>query len=146
MKFLRIAFPIEHLGLLISQTEAYLRPYQTCMTYVLYQTCMTYVLYKNNQRLLLIVYHCVKGVRVCSSSSPYFPTFVSLRIQSECGKTRTRTTPNMDLYHAVYYAEKFYRGCLRGSQMEILSLSDNYSHQMCKTKITVIVRMTAVYS
>ena len=40
----------------------------------------------------------------------YFPAFglnteryrVSLRIQSECGKIRTRITPNTDTFHAVY--------------------------------------------
>ena len=51
----------------------------------------------------------VKNVRIRSYSSLYFPTFglnterygVSLRIQSECGKIRTRITPNMDSFHAV---------------------------------------------
>ena len=53
--------------------------------------------------------HCVKSVRIRSFSSPYFPAFglnterygVSLRIQSECGKIRTRKTPNTDTFHAV---------------------------------------------
>ena len=27
--------------------------------------------------------------------------FVSLRIQSECGKTQTRETPNMETFYAV---------------------------------------------
>ena len=48
--------------------------------------------------------HCVKNVRIRSYSGPYFPAFglnterygVSLRIQSECGKIRTRITPNTD--------------------------------------------------
>ena len=46
--------------------------------------------------------HCVKSVRIRSYSGPCFPTFglnterywVSLRIQSECGKMPTRITPN----------------------------------------------------
>ena len=42
--------------------------------------------------------HCVKSVRIRSYSGPYG---VSLRIQSECGKTRTRITPNTDTFHAV---------------------------------------------
>ena len=53
--------------------------------------------------------HCVKRVRIRSSSGPYFPALglnterysVSLRIQPECGKIRTRRTPNMDTFHAV---------------------------------------------
>ena len=33
-------------------------------------------------------------------SGPYFP---ALRIQSECGKIRTRKTPYLDTFHAVIY-------------------------------------------
>ena len=48
-------------------------------------------------------FHFVKIVRIQSYSNPHFPTFglnlerylVYLRIQSECGKMRTRMTPNM---------------------------------------------------
>ena len=37
-------------------------------------------------------------------SGPHFPSFgVSLRIQSECGKIRTRKTPNKDASHAVEF-------------------------------------------
>ena len=45
-------------------------------------------------------YHCVKSVRIWSYSGPHFPVF--FRIQSECGKMRTRITPNMVTLHAVY--------------------------------------------
>ena len=53
--------------------------------------------------------HCVKSVRIRSYSGPHFPAFglnterygVSLRIQSECGKMRTRITPNTDTVYAV---------------------------------------------
>ena len=53
--------------------------------------------------------HCVKNVRIRSNSGPYFPAFglnterysVSLRIQSECGKIRTRITPNRDTFYGV---------------------------------------------
>ena len=52
---------------------------------------------------------CVKGVHIRSYSGPYFPAFglitesygVSLRIQSECGKMRTRITPNMYTFYAL---------------------------------------------
>ena len=48
---------------------------------------------------------------------PFFPAFglnterysVSLRIQSECEKTRTKKTPNTDTFHAVTYY-KYYLG------------------------------------
>ena len=53
--------------------------------------------------------HCVKSVRIRSYSGPHLPLFglntekygVSLRIQSEFGKMRTRITPNADTFHAV---------------------------------------------
>ena len=53
--------------------------------------------------------HCVKSLRIRSYSGPYFPTFrlhtkryfASLRIQSKCGKIRTRITPNTDIFYAV---------------------------------------------
>ena len=56
--------------------------------------------------------HCVKGVRIRSYSGPYFPAFglnterysISLRIQSECGKMRTRITPNTDTFYAVLFS------------------------------------------
>ena len=51
--------------------------------------------------------HCVKSVRIRSYSCPDFPAFglkterysVSVRIKSECGKMRMRTTPNTDTFH-----------------------------------------------
>ena len=55
--------------------------------------------------------HCAKSVRIRSFSGPYFAAFrlnkeryqVSLRIQSECGKIRTRKTPNTDAFYAVLF-------------------------------------------
>ena len=53
--------------------------------------------------------HCVKNFRIRSYSGPYFPAFglntetysVFLRIQSECGKIRTRITQNTTTFYAV---------------------------------------------
>ena len=53
--------------------------------------------------------HCVKNVRIRSYSGPHFPAFglnterytVSLHIHSECGKIRTRITPNTDTFHSL---------------------------------------------
>ena len=53
--------------------------------------------------------HCVKSIRIWSYSDPYFPALglnterygVSLRIQSEFGKKRTRITPNTGTFYAV---------------------------------------------
>ena len=55
----------------------------------------------------------VESVRIRSYSGPHFPAFglnterygVSLRIQSECGKIRTRITPNMDTFYAVILSD-----------------------------------------
>ena len=63
----------------------------------------------NSSNKFLIVNHIVKRVRIRSYSGPYFLAFglkteryrVSLRIQSKCGKIRTRTTPNTDTFYAV---------------------------------------------
>ena len=53
--------------------------------------------------------HCVKNVRNQCYSGPYFAAFglnterylESFRIQSKCGKIRTRITPNTDIFCAV---------------------------------------------
>ena len=52
----------------------------------------------------------MKSVRIRSFAGLYLHIFgldterygVSLRIHSECGKIRTRKTPNTDTFHAVY--------------------------------------------
>ena len=57
----------------------------------------------------LNIIHCVKSACIWSYSGPYFPVFglnterkgVSLRIQSKCGKLRTRITPNTDSFYTV---------------------------------------------
>ena len=53
--------------------------------------------------------NCVENVCIQSYSGPYFPAFgqtterfsVSLHIQSECGKIRTRITPNTGTIYTV---------------------------------------------
>ena len=60
-------------------------------------------------------FNCVRSVRIRSYSGPYFTAFglnterheVSLRIQSESGKIRTRTTPNTDNFYAVFIGSRF---------------------------------------
>ena len=56
-----------------------------------------------------LVFHSVKSVHIRSFSGPFLPAFglnterypASLRIQSECGKIRTRKTPNTDTFYAM---------------------------------------------
>ena len=58
---------------------------------------------------MFIHQHFVKRARIRSFSGPCFPVLelkskiysVNLRIQSECGKIRTRKTPNKDTFYAV---------------------------------------------
>ena len=65
--------------------------------------------------ILLLPIHSVKYVRIRSYSGPNFPAFrlnmerysVSLRIQSKCGKMRTRITPNTDTFDAVIITKVF---------------------------------------
>ena len=66
-------------------------------------------MYEAKQTRLGASIHCVKSVRIRSYSDLHFLTFglntekysISLRIQSECGKMRTRITPNTDTFHTV---------------------------------------------
>ena len=61
-----------------------------------------------------ITIYCVKSVYIRSFSGLYFPVFglnteiygENFRIQSECGKIRTRKTPNGDTFHAVISLNK----------------------------------------
>ena len=67
--------------------------------------------------------HCVKGVRIQSYSGPHFHAFglnterysVSLRILSECGKMRTRITPNTDTFYTVPFLYHILRGYRNGT-------------------------------
>ena len=70
--------------------------------------CQFKVIYKLTTKDAIVA-HCVKNVRIRSYSGPHFPAFglntdryrVSFRVQSKCGKMRTRITPNTDNFHAV---------------------------------------------
>ena len=60
---------------------------------------------------------CVKSVLIRNYSAPYFSAFrlntegysVSLRIQSECGKIRTRITLNTNTFYLVTVTIRFYK-------------------------------------
>ena len=62
--------------------------------------------------------NCLKSVRMRSYSGPHFPAFglnterygVSFHIQSECGKIRTRITPNMDTFKQFLKGSMFKAG------------------------------------
>ena len=78
--------------------------------------------------------HCVKNVLIRSYSVPYFPAFglnteryfESLRIQSECGKIRTRIIQNRDTFHAVCKALYFFQ-----SNLNVLSLCSHRKIEFC---------------
>ena len=56
-----------------------------------------------------LMVHYVESARIGSFSGPYFSVFelntnryeISVRVQSKCGKIRTRKTPNLDTFHVV---------------------------------------------
>ena len=66
--------------------------------------------------MLISVRHSVKSVHIRSYSGPYFPAFglntekysVSLRIQCESGKIRTKISLNTDTFYAVILSKKMY--------------------------------------
>ena len=47
----------------------------------------------------------MKNVRIRSYSGPYFPA-IELNTESECGKIRTRITPNMNTFYAAICTQK----------------------------------------
>ena len=61
--------------------------------------------------------HCVRSIRILSYSGPHFRAFelnteryfVSLRIQSQCGKMRTRITPSKGTFHVVIVCTKCFK-------------------------------------
>ena len=63
--------------------------------------------YKKVLRNTFNFWQCVKSVRIRRFSGAHFPEFernmeICFRIQSECGKKRTRKIPNMNTFHAVW--------------------------------------------
>ena len=60
------------------------------------------------------IFQYVESARIRNFSRPCFPVFglntkiytVNLRIQSECGKVRTRKFPNKNTFYAVFYIDK----------------------------------------
>ena len=57
-------------------------------------TNVTLLHFFKNEHFVIYMVHCMKSVRIWSSSGPY-------SIQSECGKIRTRITPDTDTFYAV---------------------------------------------
>ena len=74
--------------------------------------------------------HWVKSVRIRSFFDPYFPVFglnaerysVFFRIQSECGKIRTRKTPNTYNFYTVKTSEfLLFSWCFYSSVLTMLT-------------------------
>ena len=90
-------------------------------------------MYEAKQTRLGASIHCVKSVRIRSYSDLHFLTFglntekysISLRIQSECGKMRTRITPNKETFHAV----KNRNTCFMTHSLECALLLDDNVHK-----------------
>ena len=99
----------------------------------------------------------MKNVRIQSYSGPYFPAFglnterygVYLRIQSKCGKMRTRLTPNTHSFYTVWhltfspYARDTYTKEIYWGKRWISIVPPNYLRYWCsfykpKSKIWMI--------
>ena len=88
-------------------------------------------------------WYWVKGVRIWSYSGPNFPAFglnteryVSLCIQSECWKMRTRIIPNTDTFHAVWKLHKIFWGSKRKCEKSALNFYINRIFQESGVKKT----------
>ena len=89
-------------------------------------------------------YHCIKSVRIRSYSGPYFSVFglnterheVSLRIQSECGKMRTRITPNTNTFHAacLIHVQRLMKFVLYFSVIQSMPQSPKYIESIAELK------------
>ena len=81
--------------------------------------------------------HCVKRVRIQSFSGPYFPAYrVSLRIQSEFGKMRTRKTP---------YTEHFSRSVVfKSGPILMATVSEIWSSTTLHKKWSFQLRISSV--
>ena len=80
------------------------KSFSSCTYFVDFETSFyflseTFPITVNQLLLALNHYHCVKSVRMRSFPDPYF---VSLRIQFEYGKIRTRKALNTDTFYTVH--------------------------------------------
>ena len=72
-------------------------------------------IFRNDNSRNNAFFHCVKSVRIRSFfwsvfsriRTEYGDLRVHLRIQSECGKIRTRKSPNTDTFYAVFRTHLF---------------------------------------
>ena len=99
------------------------------------ESCLISTHWKNPSCTYKEDWHCVKSVRVRSYSGLHFPAFrlnaerygVSLHIQSECGKIRTRITLNTDTFYAVLI---FFTGMWSGIPKYGNKIIQNNSHKL----------------
>ena len=79
------------------------------------KTAIKFLLFLFDISSFSIFLYCVKSVRIRSYSGPHFLAFrlntkrwsLSLQIQSECGKMRTRIAQNTDTFYAVMVISNF---------------------------------------
>ena len=102
----------------------------------------------------------MKIVRIWSFSCPYFPAFglnterhgVSLRIQSECGKIRTRKTPTTETFYTVIvlfmsqrHSKRTNQNVFKKRQIYEYSLRQVIKKKRKKRKINLLTRIHYVY-
>ena len=90
--------------------------------------CSFYEIFENSYSAEhLWLKNCVKSVRIQSFSNPYFTAFgmnteinrVKLRIQYECGKIRTRKSPNTDSFNIVNSSVSWIKVLTTGQHVSI---------------------------
>ena len=114
-----------------------------CIIYV--PLIIRVIWYSTSIKLLKVSYFlCLKIARTESFSGPLSSTFglnkerytVFLRIQSECGKIRTRKTQNTDNFHGVLdlFTINWHRNLKILRFLNIKTFNSQRSHRMCSLK------------
>ena len=116
VKFVKVALKKLDVVWSVKTKHINMELFNSCVRKILVcQFCLSrlqkFIFLKGYHPLISVRPHSVKSVCIRSFSGPHFPAFrlntkrysASLRIQSECGKIRTRKTPNMDTFHATSF-------------------------------------------
>ena len=122
----------------LSKSEKYLKVEGLSIVQLHHSRTVVYVCTLNSVNLVYLVYYGLKVqalhkkclIRVFSWL--YFPAFelnterygISLRIQSKCGKIRTKKTPNMDTFHAAVSTLHSFIKLIRSHRMKIFCEKD----------------------
>ena len=98
--------------------------------------------------------HCVKNVCIRSLSGPRFPAFwlntkisVNLRIQSECGKMRTKKTPYTDTFTQWFTCSNHnlnYLKFVRRAVNEWYITFKDFGYFYCRCKYILLINICTI--